>query len=80
MVHVEIAHLKRHDSNEAAPPRRFEFVHNAELRPVVAQAFADSRRAFDEGDFRQSLILSCSVLEAVITDALMHRPGHRQPR
>ena len=56
----------------AAPPRRFEFVHNAQLRPILQQAFADSRRVFEEGDFRQALILSCSVLEAVITDALAH--------
>ena len=61
-------------SAEAAPPpRRFDFVHNAQLRPILAQAFADSRRAFDDGDFRQALILACSVLEAVITDALAHR-------
>ena len=60
-------------SEGAPPPRRFEFVHNAELRPVLEQAFADSRRAFEGGDFRQALTLSCSVLEAVITDAL-HAP------
>jgi hypothetical protein len=73
--------LSRMDESEPAastseatpPPRRFEFVHNAQLRPVIAQAYTDSRRAFDEGDFRRALILSCSVLEAVITDALMHR-------
>jgi hypothetical protein len=57
----------------APPPRRFEFVHNAQLRPILQQAFADSRRVFDEGDFRRALILSCGVLEAVITDALAHR-------
>ncbi len=58
-------------SSEGAPPkRRFEFVHNAELRPIIEQAFADSRGAFESGDFRQALTLSCSVLEAVITDAL----------
>jgi hypothetical protein len=61
-------------SSEAAPPpRRFEFVHNAQLRPILERAFADSRRAFDDGDFRQALILSCGVLETVITDALTHR-------
>jgi hypothetical protein len=60
-------------SSEAPPPRRFEFVHDAQLRPILERAFADSRRAFDDGDFRQALVLSCSVLEAVITDALLHR-------
>jgi hypothetical protein len=59
--------------SEAPPPRRFEFVHNAQLRPILEQAFADSRRAFDAGDFRHALFLGCSVLEALITDALMHR-------
>jgi hypothetical protein len=66
-------------SSEAAPPpRRFEFVHNPQLRPILERAFADSRRAFDEGDFRQALVLSCGVLETIITDALTHREdtGH----
>lgn len=58
-------------SSEAAPPtHRFDFVHNADLRPVLEQAYLDSRRAFDGGDFHQALILSSSVLEAIITDAL----------
>jgi hypothetical protein len=52
--------------------RRFEFVHNAELRPVLQQAFADSRSALDEGDFHRALRLSCGVLEAIVTDALTH--------
>jgi hypothetical protein len=58
-------------SSGAAPPtRRFEFVHNAQLRPILELAFADSRRAFERGDFRQALILACGVLESIITDAL----------
>jgi hypothetical protein len=66
-------------SAEAPPPtRRFEFVHNARLRPILAEAFADGRRAFEDGDFHQALILSCSVLEAIITDALEYlaNTGH----
>jgi hypothetical protein len=60
-------------SSGAAPrPRRFEFVHDAELRPVLEQAFADSRDALERGDFGLALILSCSVIEAVLTDALDH--------
>jgi hypothetical protein len=60
-------------SSGAAPrPRRFEFVHNAELRPVFEQAFDDSRRALEHGRFGLALILSCGVIEAVITDALLH--------
>jgi hypothetical protein len=68
-------------SSDGAPPtRRFEFVHDAPLRPILVQAFADSQRAFEGGDFCQALILSSSVLEAIITDALEHlataRTGH----
>jgi hypothetical protein len=60
-------------SSGAAPrPRRFEFVHNAELRPVLEQAFADSRDALDRGECGLALILSCGVIEALLTDALEH--------
>ncbi len=31
-------------SSEAPAPRRFEFVHNIELRPVLERAYTDSRR------------------------------------
>ena len=55
-----------------AAPRRFEFVHTAELRPVLEQAFADSRDALERGAFGLALILSCGVIDAVLTDALDH--------
>jgi len=56
----------------AAPaPRRFDFVHNAELRPILEQAYAQSTQAFDAGDYQHAFMTSCSVLEAVITDALL---------
>src|SRR5439155_11118853 len=56
----------------AAPPQthRFDFVRNEALRPVLEEAFLDSARALDEGDFGRSLMTSCSILEAIITDAL----------
>ena len=54
------------------PPRQFEFVHDTELRPVLEQTFADSRDALGRGDFGLALILSCGVIEAVLTDALDH--------
>jgi hypothetical protein len=58
-------------SSGAAPrPRRFEFVHRAELRPVCEQAFDDSRDALARNEYALALILSCGVIEAVITDAL----------
>jgi hypothetical protein len=49
--------------------RRFEFVHNAELRPVPQQTFADSRDALERGEFALALILSCGVIETRIAAA-----------
>jgi hypothetical protein len=61
-------------SSVAAPlPHRFDFVHNVELRPVVEQAYADSRDAFEQGNYGVALINSCGILEAIVTDALEHR-------
>ena len=51
------ASLSRMDDVEAAStgaaprPRRFDFVHNAELRPVLEQAFDDSRHALERGHY-----------------------------
>jgi hypothetical protein len=59
------------NSPVAAPlPRRFDFVHNVELRPVVEQAYADSRDAMEQGNYGMALINSCGILEAIVTDAL----------
>ena len=60
-------------SPEAPPPRRFEFVHNPELRPVVEQAYTDSRRALEHGDYDLALRTACGILEAIVTDALEHK-------
>jgi|SRR5580704_10529818 hypothetical protein len=60
-------------SSAQPPPHRFDFVHNLELRPVVEQAYIDSRRAFEEGDYGQALLTSCGILEAIVTDALEHK-------
>lgn len=54
-------------------PRRFDFVHNAELRPIVEQAYNDSRRALDERDYDAAMRTSCGILEAIVTDALEHK-------
>ena len=62
-------------SGAAPRPRQFEFVHNAELRPVLERAFADSRDAFERGEFGLALILSCGIIDAVLTDALDARRG-----
>src|ERR1700688_1379944 len=61
-------------SPQAAPlPRRFDFVHNIELRPVVEQAYADSRDALEQGSYGVALINSCGILEAIVTDALEYK-------
>ena len=60
-------------ASSEAPPRRFDFVHNPELRPIVEQAYADSRRALDQGDYDLALLTSCGILEAIVTDALEHK-------
>jgi hypothetical protein len=57
-------------SAEPPAPRRFEFVHNAELRPVLEQAYSESRRALEQSHSDLSLRTSCGILEAIITDAL----------
>jgi hypothetical protein len=58
----------------AAPaPRRFEFVHNADLKPVLEQAYTDSRQALEQQDYELALRTSCGILEAIVTDALEHQ-------
>jgi hypothetical protein len=54
-------------------PRKFEFVHNEEIRPVLEQAYLDSRSALEKGDYDISLKTSCGILEAIVTDALAHK-------
>lgn len=57
----------------AAPqPRRFEFVHNTEIRPVLEQAYADSRDALEQRKYDESLANTCGILEAIVTDSLEH--------
>ena len=51
----------------------FDFVHNPELRPVVQQAYTDSRRALEQEDYDLALRTSCGILEAIVTDALEHK-------
>jgi hypothetical protein len=61
-------------SPQAAPlPHRFDFVHHVELRPVLEQAYSDSRDALEQGSYGVALVNSCGILEAIVTDALEHR-------
>jgi len=55
-------------------------VHNAELRPVLEQAFDESRAAFERGEFALALVLSCSVIESLLTDALSAGGGPSEDR
>ena len=64
-------------SSKTPPPRRFEFVHNVELRPVLEQAYSDSRTALAEGDYQIALMTACGILEAIVTDALEHLSSNR---
>jgi hypothetical protein len=57
----------------APPPRRFDFVHNPELRPVLEQAYEDSRRALESSRYVRALLTFCGILEAIVTDALEYR-------
>jgi hypothetical protein len=57
-------------STKAPAPHRFDFVHNPDLRPVLEQAYADTRSALDQGDYDLALVTSCGILEAIVTDAL----------
>lgn len=60
-------------SSDTGTRRRFEFVHSPELRSVVEQAYADSRRALEQKEYDVALRTSCGVLEALVTDALEHK-------
>jgi len=75
-----VASLARSDDNaisaasSAQPaPHRFDFVHNPEIRPVLEQAYADSRTALEKGDYDFAMKTSCGILEAIVTDALEHK-------
>jgi hypothetical protein len=58
-------------SPQAAPlPRKFDFVHNTELRPVLEQAYAEARDAQEAGEFGAALASAAGILEAIVTDAL----------
>ncbi|HWY05641.1 MAG TPA: hypothetical protein VNY24_02205 [Candidatus Acidoferrales bacterium] len=60
-------------ASENVPPRRFEFVHNSELRQILEQAYTDGRRAMEQGEYDLAMRTSCGILEAIVTDALEHK-------
>jgi hypothetical protein len=70
------AELRAAVANDA-PLRRFDFVRDASIRPVLEAAYVESGRALDAGDYTQSLLTSCSVIEALLTDAMSPPLGGR---
>lgn len=60
-------------ASENVPPRRFEFVHNPELRRVLEQAYTDGRAAMEGADYDLAMRTSCGILESIVTDALEHK-------
>jgi hypothetical protein len=60
-------------SSASPPPHLFDFVHNPELRPVVEQAYIDSRLALEQGEYETALNTFSGILEAIVTDALEHK-------
>ena len=82
MEEVEAASASSSAAPRAAPrPHPFEFVHDAELRPVLERALAASGDALERGEFSLALILSCGVIDALLTDALDHAQArdHKTP-
>jgi hypothetical protein len=68
---ASLSQLDAEGSTPSAPvPPRFAFVHDVELRPVLERAYVDGRLALDERRFGVALMTSCSILEAIVTDAL----------
>ena len=68
---------------DAPAPHRFDFVHDVQLRPVLEQAFEESGRALDEGDYERAMKTACGIMEAILTDALEHdarRDARLKPR
>lgn len=60
-------------SSETQAPRRFDFIHNVELRPVLEQSYIESKRALDQGLYANALQTACGILESIVTDALEHK-------
>jgi hypothetical protein len=74
-----VAALSREDggpiiaASENVPPRRFEFVHNPDLRRVLEQAYTDARQALEQAEYDLAMRTACGILEAIVTDALEHK-------
>ena len=57
----------------SAAPRRFDFVHNRDLRLVLEQAFIEGRRALDQGSYGRALLVSAGILETIVFNTLIRQ-------
>jgi hypothetical protein len=64
-------------SSEPVVAPRFAFVHNRELRPVVQQAYTESRQLMEQANYEEALRSYSSILEAIVTDALQQAARER---
>ena len=79
---ASLAGLREHGPSglsSGPAPRRFPFVHDADLRPRLEQAFVDAQAAFDRGAHGLALVTWASILEAILTDALTHADAESCP-
>jgi hypothetical protein len=74
------AALERVAGGVTPAPRRFDFVHDGQLRPVLEKAFTECTRALDNREFEAALKTTCGILEAIVTDALQADAGRERPR
>jgi hypothetical protein len=72
LEHVTSGDVLRTD-NHPAPRARFTFVKDEALRSSLERAYLDGREAFSRGEFALALVTFCSILETIITDALVGR-------
>lgn len=61
-----------------AQRRHFDFVNDRALQRNLEEAYEERQRALLQGQFALALVLACSVLEAIVTDALRHRASLSQ--
>jgi hypothetical protein len=52
------------------PAARFDFVRDLQLRTHLERAYGDSRDLYERGEFALAFVTSCSVLDAIVTEAL----------
>ena len=71
---ASLSHMSESDVSDHPPAPdpslRFDFVQNNGLRVHLERAYLDSQGAHREGRLGAALIGACSVLEAILTDAL----------